>query len=331
MSGASSVVGDQSLSTSVLVPTYRRPQLLQRCIEGVRGQSHPAAEVVVVRREGDEETAAALRSLGRERLVEMTVNKPGVLAALEAGLGVARGDVVAFIDDDAVPRGDWLERLVSHFGDPRVGGVGGRDVWRSGETARELTEDVGRITSWGKLIGNHYIGTGRPRDVMVLQAVNMAFRREALALPHGLRGSGAQAHFEVAMCLWARRRGWRLVYDPAIVVDHFRGPRFDGDRRLHPDNVAVRDRSFNLVAALLTMQPRLLWRRAAFGLLVGDRECPGFARAFAAVLSRDWDVVRRLPGSLRGQTDALAAIVRGEELGMTSFPRGTCEAEETCH
>jgi hypothetical protein len=58
---------------------------------------------------------------------------------------------------------------------------------------------------------------------MVVQAANMALRREALALPDGLRGSGAQAHFEVAMCLWARKRDWRIVYDPAIVVDHYRG------------------------------------------------------------------------------------------------------------
>jgi hypothetical protein len=100
-------------------------------------------------------------------------------------------------------------------------------------------------------------------------------------------------------------------------------PRFDADRRDRPNSVAIRDRSFNLVAALLTMEPTLLWRRAAFGLL-GDRESPGFARAFAALVAREWGIAQRLPASLRGQTDALAAILRGETLRMTTF----CETGE---
>jgi hypothetical protein len=51
-----------------------------------------------------------------------------------------------------------------------------------------LTRDVGRVGRWGKLVGNHHLGTGSARSVMVLKAVNMAFRREALAVPEQLRG-----------------------------------------------------------------------------------------------------------------------------------------------
>src|SRR5439155_4056745 len=112
------------------------------------------------------------------------------------------------------------------------------------------------------------------RDVMVLKGANMAFRREAVALPQGLRGRGAQVHFELAMSLWAIAQGWRLVYDPAAVVDHFIGPRFGADRRGRPERNAVRDATYNYVAALLSQRPELLWRRAAYGLLVGDRAAP---------------------------------------------------------
>jgi hypothetical protein len=145
----------------------------------------------------------------------------------------------------------------------------------------DLTEDVGRITSWGKLIRNHYIGTGPPRV--------------------------------------SAKGGWRLVYDPSAVIDHFRGPRFEADRRESPENAAIRDRSFNLVAGMLTVEPELLARRAAFGLLVGDRESPGIARAGAAALRREWEVVRRLPPSLVGQAEALIAIARGERVPMLTF------------
>jgi len=52
------------------------------------------------------------------------VDRPTQTAAMAAGVERAEGDVIAFTDDDAVPRRDWLTRIASHFEDPRVGGVG---------------------------------------------------------------------------------------------------------------------------------------------------------------------------------------------------------------
>lgn len=315
----SRVVNEDSVAVTVVVPTYRRPEHLARCLQGVSAQSRSPEEVVIVRRSDDEATRTYLAESVPVNFVDVTVDEPGVVHAVAAGVTAAMGEIVAFLDDDAVPRSDWLARLLAHFAHPRVGAVGGRDVWQNEVPRGKPTRDVGRITPWGKLVGNHYLGTGPARDVMVLQGVNMAFRREALALPESLRGSGAQAHFEVAACLWARKRGWRLVYDPTAIVDHFRGPRFDTDRRERPDTSAIRDRAFNLVAAMLSLEPERYWRRAVFGLLIGDREIPGVARACAGILRGEWEVARRLGPSLAGQAEALREIARGEPVRMTTF------------
>jgi cellulose synthase/poly-beta-1,6-N-acetylglucosamine synthase-like glycosyltransferase len=224
---------------------------------------------------------------------------------MTAGVTATPSDIVAFIDDDAVAHPEWLARLVRHFDDSRVGGVGGRDVIMGVDSPDSLTLDVGRITSWGKLIGNHHLGQGEPREVMVLKAAGIAFRRSALALPQGLRGVGAQAHFEVGMSLSALRRGWRLIYDPTAKVDHYAAPRFDADRRERPDPVAVSDAAYNLVRCLLEQAPELFWRRAAYGLLVGDRRIPGLLRAGAGILRGERDVVRHLGPSFAGQLAAL--------------------------
>jgi glycosyltransferase involved in cell wall biosynthesis len=291
--------------SSVIVPTYRRPDDLQRCLAGLRSQSLPPAETIVVWRAGDQATEAVLSELRDPGVAEVTVSEPGVLAAMTAGAAAACCGIVAFIDDDAVPRPDWLERLTRHFDAPDVGGVGGRDIIVNGSPPETRTLDVGRLTWWGKLIGNHHRGAGGARDVMVLKAACMAFRRNAIALPRGLRGSGAQVHFEIGMSLSALRRGWRLVYDPSAVVEHYVSERFDADRRERPEPVAVRDAAYNLVTCLLDEAPEFFWRRALYGLMVGDHDIPGLARAAVALLRDERDVLRRVGPALEGQAAAL--------------------------
>jgi glycosyltransferase involved in cell wall biosynthesis len=291
---------------SVVVPTYRRSGYLRGCVAALRAQTVEPDEIIVVRRDDDRGAAAALEDLRDGLVRDIVVHDAGVVAALAAGVRTASGDIVAFVDDDAVPHHEWLERILSHFDDCQVGGVGGRDIVQDEQHANlPLTTDVGRIGRWGKMRGNHHLGTGPPRDVMVLKGANMAFRREAIAFPEGLRGEGAQVHFEVFMSLWALAQRWRLVYDPVAVVDHFIGPRFDADRRGRPEHKAVRDAAYNYVVALLSQRPELIWRRAAYGLMVGDRAAPGLVRAAAALCQGDFEVAGRLASSLTGQAAAL--------------------------
>jgi cellulose synthase/poly-beta-1,6-N-acetylglucosamine synthase-like glycosyltransferase len=314
-------------SASVIIPTYRRPASLVRCLRAVVEQVEPPDEVIVVSRVGDEKTAQALEEVTSQLLRKVAVCEGGQLAALAAGVQVAHGQILAFTDDDAVPRLGWMNRIKQHFGDPTVGAVGGRDIVQT-EPPRPLQTDVGRITSWGKLIGNHHLGVGPARDVAVLKGVNMAFRREAFALPLGLRGEGAQVHQEVSMCLACARAGWRIVYDPSVAVDHYPAPRFGRDQRGRPSASAVRHAAYNYVVSLLTWRPELRRRRALFGLLVGDRAIPGVARAGLALMRRERDVLFALPHSLAGQVDALADAARGRtvrmrrEFGTKPGPRG---------
>ena len=303
-------------TVAVVVPTYLRPDLLRGCLAGLARQERPADEVIVVRREDDLASAQVVAEAPLA-VREVLVHEPGVLAALHAGARSATSDVIAFTDDDAVPQPAWLATLLAHYADPAVGGVGGRDhMHPTTDDPEHPATDVGRIGPWGKAYGFHHVGVGAPVQVDVLKGVNMSFRAGALALPARLRGKGAQVHNELATALWARAQGWRLVYDPAAQVDHYMGPRFDDDRRHRPDPVAVRDEAANLVQVLLTFRPELFWRRAAFGLLVGDRATPGLLRGAVALARRQPATLRRLGPSLAGQLEALRAARAGARLEM---------------
>jgi hypothetical protein len=113
------------------------------------------------------------------------------------------------------------------------------------------------------------------------------------------------------------------VYDPAIVVDHYPAERFDADRRDRPAPTAIRDAAYNYTLSVLSFEPQLFWRRALYGLAVGDRAIPGLARAAAALaLQRDAQLIRHLPASIAGQLEALVEISRGHRLAMITAETG---------
>jgi GT2 family glycosyltransferase len=235
----------------------------------------------------------------------VVVDRPGVIAALVAGAQRTTGEVVAMTDDDAIPRPEWLARLIAPYADPKVGAVGGRDVVHHGDEIEQGAETrVGLVTGTGRIIGAHHIGVGPLRPVDHLKGANMSFRRPALAFPEGLRGEGATVYNELATSLYASSHGWRIMYDPAAIVDHFPGPRFDEDMRDAPSIEARRNAAFNATYIVLSLSPALRWRRILYSLAIGDRSAPGLARAATAVIRREPNVARGLIWSVPAQLEA---------------------------
>jgi cellulose synthase/poly-beta-1,6-N-acetylglucosamine synthase-like glycosyltransferase len=306
------------LRVAVVVPTFRRPDDLRRCLGGLSAQTRPADEVLVVTREEDAETRQALSSQDMPLEVRrVDVLEAGVVAALTAGLDAVRADVVAITDDDAVPAPDWLARIERHFrSDATVAAVGGRDrVHEAGRVLNGARHEVGRVRWYGRVIGNHHLGVGGPRAVELLKGVNMSFRVTALgALRPDARllGRGAQVHFELGLCLALARRGWKIVYDPAVTVDHYPACRFDDDQRGAPSFGALCDAAHNELYLLMRWLPA--WRKPfALGyafLVGGSRASPGIL-IVGVRLVRGSDaaaLVRRFLAAQRGRLRAIATI-----------------------
>jgi glycosyltransferase involved in cell wall biosynthesis len=100
---------------SVVIPTYRRPDLLARCLGAVltQGLERDAYEIVVVDDGRDDETRRVVEAMAPERGVpalRYTVpdGTRGPAGARNTGWRAARGALVAFTDDDTVPDRDWL-------------------------------------------------------------------------------------------------------------------------------------------------------------------------------------------------------------------------------
>jgi GT2 family glycosyltransferase len=301
-----------SAVVSVIVPSWRRTKSLGRCLRAIAAQSRVPDEVIVGARADDDETHRTVESLARTFPAPLrcaTTLEAGVVAAMNAALAACRtdADIIALTDDDAEPRGDWLERMIDTFVDPAVGGVGGRD-WQPYERGDRAV--VGRVQWFGRTIGNHHLGAGPARDVDVLKGANCAYRApllRATGFDTRLAGQGAQLFWELALCLPIRRAGWRLVYDPAIAVEHHVEPRSDGDQLHRGEFVAepLSDAVHNETLVLLEClggSARAVF--ALWALLAGTQHEPGLAQLPRLLLRGDAHAVARwravLSGRLRG-------------------------------
>jgi GT2 family glycosyltransferase len=276
---------------SVLICTYRRPNDLLRCLSALEQQTLPPAEVIVTVRDNDAETFAALSSRDNSRLPLriLVIFKAGVIAARNAALDVCKSDFMVMADDDTAAHPDWLERIYALFAaNPSVGGIGGRDrCLLNGEWDDRQQARVGEIQWFGRLIGNNHLGFGAPRTAHILKGANMSFRMSAvgdLRVDERLRGSGAQPHEDSVFCASLRKKGYDILYDPSILVDHYEGQR---DEPRHYSDVLrvkvaeeLRDLGFNWAIVMSIEFP--FWQQAIFiawNFLIGTRIAPGLVQA----------------------------------------------------
>lgn len=113
-------------SVSVIVVSRHRPAALRRSLVALTQQDHPEFEVIVV---ADPEGLAAVAEF---TVKSAAFDEANISVARNAGLALASGQVVAFIDDDSVAEPTWLSRLVAPFADETVNAATGFVRGRNG-------------------------------------------------------------------------------------------------------------------------------------------------------------------------------------------------------
>jgi GT2 family glycosyltransferase len=306
---------------TVLIPTYRRSASLVRCLNALKGQERLPDEVVVTVRDTDEETQTTLATFDAAplRIRSVIVTEPGVVSAMNRGLeSIADADIIALTDDDTEPWSDWLLRMEKFFSeDPHIGGVGGRD-WQPYE--RSDKEVVGIVQWFGRIIGNQHLGAGPARPVDILKGANCAFRASLLksvGFDSRVTGSGAQVNWEIGLCLKIRRGGWKLIYDPAICVEHHVEKRHD-DNQIHRglwNAQAYRDMVHNETLYLWEHLSPL--RRMAFilwSVTVGTQGNPGLAQIARLMARRDPHTWQKFTGTLQGRYAGVQTSRRTQDI-----------------
>ena len=223
---ASAVPGqlaDPAVSVVICVYTERRWTDICRGMAALEAQTRPAAEVLVIADHADD-------LLQRVRLAFPWVRAlpnggpRGLSAARNTGVAAARSEIVAFMDDDALPAPDWLEHLVAPYVDPDVVAVGG-----AAEPAWPVERPAWFPPEFDWVVGCSYRGLPASRsEIRNLMGCNMSFRADVLAddpgFPVGVGrvGSRPMGCEETELCIRIRQRrsGARIIFEPRAMVQH---------------------------------------------------------------------------------------------------------------
>jgi len=214
-----------TLSTSIVVCAYTEERWgdLVAAVESLRRQTRAPLEMILV---SDHNRALyeRARSLLPDVVAVENEETRGLSGARNTGVTAAQGEIVAFLDDDAVAEPDWLERLAAHYTDPKVIGVGGSvDAdWLEGRP-----RFFPREFDW--VVGCSYRGmpesTSRVRNPI---GANMSFRAQVLSRTGGFTsgigrvGTRPVGCEETELCIRAARQHPEgiILYDPAARVHH---------------------------------------------------------------------------------------------------------------
>lgn len=274
-------------------------------------------EIVIVGREGDRETDEAIAKIEAVPHAGVTirsawVTQPGHVPPVETGVRTASGELVAIVDDDVTVTPEWLSSMVSHFSDPAIGVVGGR-VLVPGAPLPRTKGKPGCISWYGKIWGN--IGSLDAANALEVDAVmegNCIWRRELLASLEfdPVLNFDDAAMYGFDLCLQAKFKGFRVVYDARALVYHHAAPRApELDRKERGPRVFSYCRNYTYII----LKRLSLWRRVVFlawWILIGERNAWGMGSLIIDKLSSDWRKKRYVIDAWKGKMEGFRLSLR---------------------
>lgn len=206
----------QHLTAAVVICTRNRPAPLRKCLEAIARLACTPDEVVVVdNTSGDKETESAAREFSARYTVEPI---PGLSRARNRALIEGESEIVAYLDDDALPDERWLDSILEPFANPSVAVVTGDTILPGSrvETSPQPTRLLcNEDPRWFEIAAFGGLGIG----------TNMALRRSACIgwnvfderLGRGALFEGMEEHHAFVRLL---SLGYSAAHVPAAIVFH---------------------------------------------------------------------------------------------------------------
>jgi glucosyl-dolichyl phosphate glucuronosyltransferase len=208
---------------SVIICTYNRKAYLKKCLDSLKKQTTKYNyEVIVIDNNSKENTRRIVHSYKKYNRISYFLEKrQGLSQARNLGIKKSSGEIIAFMDDDAIAENNWLEKiLISFEKDKRIGAVGGKiiPIFETNKP-RWLDKRIEFLISAKTDDNKKFLKKEN------LFGTNMAFKKdiieigfeEDLGRKADLLISGEESLLQDIL----KKRGFLIFYNPDIIVKHF--------------------------------------------------------------------------------------------------------------
>ena len=291
--------------------------MLLKCVASLLAGARKPDEIVIVGRMGDADTEDAIALIDATQHSSVTirsawVTEPGHIPPVETGVRSATCDWVAMVDDDVTVTPEWLASLGPHFATVDVGVVGGR-VLVPTATPPKPKGRPGCVSWYGKIWGN-LGGMDGPCawEVDTVMEGNCVWRRDLLTSLEfdSVLNFDDASMYGLDLCLQAKKRGFRVIYEPRALVYHHPAPRApELDRQERGGRLFSYCRNYTYI--ILKQFP--FWRRFLFlgwWFLIGERDAWGLGSLMFDKLAGDWHKKRHVAQAWRGKIEGIRLWVR---------------------
>src|SRR3990172_1518395 len=212
---------------SVVVCTYNRSGLLKDVVRSLQEQDFEGdSEIIIVDNNSTDNTKNVVEELSTTSPIPIRYffeNKQGLSHARNRGIDEAHGEIVAFIDDDAVAERQWLSSLISAYDDPRVACVGGQIklLWLSERPewlVPSMETSLGRLDYGDTIKELKYPQT--PFGGNISFRKNIFDRVKKFSTDLGRDAKTLLSNEELELCARLVEEGWIIKYVPNAVIHH---------------------------------------------------------------------------------------------------------------
>jgi GT2 family glycosyltransferase len=203
----------QNPAVSVVIVSHGRPALLRRALIGVSQLFYRPFEVVVI---ADRAGLDAISDLPFSDKVKSELQAmPNISAARNQGVDLAAGEIVGFIDDDAVPEPTWLNHLTVPFADPELVAATGTVLGRNG-----ISVQWGQRSVDAQGVAYRFETQLPAKHAVKLEGTNMAIRRRALTALGGFDPGFSFFLDETDLAWRLMTAGMQAGFAPLATVHH---------------------------------------------------------------------------------------------------------------
>ena len=196
---------------SVAICSYNGSRTIREVLEGLKRVEYPNFEVIVV---DDGSTDATAAIAGEYNCRVISTENAGLSSARNTAWRAADGEIIAYLDDDAIPDPHWLHYLAATFRANDYAAVGGPNI---APPHSNTTADCVDNAPGGPV---HVLVTDEIAEH--LPGCNMAIRKSCLEAVGGFDPTFRVAGDDVDVCWRLQERGWTLGFSPGAMVLHHR-------------------------------------------------------------------------------------------------------------